>query len=117
MSATYPSLHTHPPGDEACPDLWDALRDVQDTELPISLVDLGLIMAVRRLGNVVEIDLTFTAMGCPATEFIMDDIRARLLREPGVREVTIGIVWKPVWSKARLTEEGIEAMQQWGVAV
>ena len=55
-------------------------------------------------------------MGCPAMEFIMDDIRTRLLQEPGVRDVRIEIVWDPVWTKARLTEEGIEIMRTWGVS-
>ncbi len=55
-------------------------------------------------------------MGCPAMDFIMDDIRARLLQEPGVREVHIEIVWEPAWSKARLSEDGIDIMRTWGIA-
>jgi len=55
-------------------------------------------------------------MGCPAMDFIMDDIRTRLLQEPGVREVHIDIVWDPVWTKARLSEEGIEIMRTWGIS-
>ncbi len=55
-------------------------------------------------------------MGCPAMEFIMDDIRERLLKEADVHEVQFEIVWDPVWTKARLTEEGIEIMRTWGVS-
>jgi len=116
VTTTYPSLQTHTDDDLTCPALWDALRDVMDPELPISVVDMGLIVDLSQQDGIVDIKLTFTAMGCPAMEFIMDDIRARLLREPGVREVCIEIVWDPVWTKARLTEEGIEIMRTWGVS-
>ena len=116
MTTTYPSLQTHPANDTTCPALWDALRDVMDPELPISVVDMGLIVDLTQHDGIVEIKLTFTAMGCPAMDFIMDDIRARLMQEPGVEEVQIEIVWDPVWTKARLSEEGIEIMRTWGVS-
>ena len=116
MTAIYPSGETHVGTDATCPALWDALRDVMDPELPISVVDMGLIVALAEQDGIVEIKLTFTAMGCPAMEFIMDDIRARLLQEPGVREVHIDIVWDPVWTKARLTQLGIEMLRSWGVS-
>ncbi len=116
MTTTYPSLRTHPYNDTSCPALWDALRDVVDPEIPISVVDMGLIVDLSQCDGIVEIKLTFTAMGCPAMDFIMDDIRTRLLQEPGVREVHIDIVWDPVWTKARLSEEGIEIMRTWGIS-
>ncbi len=116
MTTTYPSLQTHSEKDTSCPALWDALRDVMDPELPISVVDMGLIVALIQQNESVNLKLTFTAMGCPAMEFIMDDIRERLLQEPGVREVSIDIVWEPVWTKARLSEEGIDIMRSWGVS-
>ena len=116
MTTCYPSIETHAVNGAACPALWDALREVTDPEIPISVVDMGLIVAIVAHHGIVNIKLTFTAMGCPAMEFIMDDIRTRLLQEPGVREVHIDIVWDPVWTKARLTEEGIEIMRTWGVS-
>ena len=116
MTTTYPSLQTHPAHDTQCPALWDALRDVMDPELPISVVDMGLIVDLVQEDETVHLKLTFTAMGCPAMDFIMDDIRARLLQEPGVQQVNIEIVWDPVWTKARLSEEGIDIMRSWGVS-
>ncbi len=116
MTTTYPSLHNHVNSDVQCPALWDALRDVTDPEIPISVVDMGLIVDLAQDGETVNLKLTFTAMGCPAMDFIMDDIRERLLKEPGVRQVNIEIVWDPVWTKARLSEEGIEIMRSWGVS-
>lgn len=116
MCTTYPSLHTHPRDDRSCPALWDALRDVTDPEIPISVVDMGLIVDLQEQGGHVQVKLTFTAMGCPATEFITDDIRERLLQEPGIHTVDIEIVWDPVWTKARLSEEGMDILRTWGVS-
>ncbi len=101
-------------------DLWDALREVGDPELDISLVDMGMIVAARREGDRGErayIELTYTSMGCPATEMIDEDIRARLSGIPGVREIEIEVVWEPVWSKARLTVEARDALMLLGVSV
>jgi metal-sulfur cluster biosynthetic enzyme len=116
MTTTYPSLHTHAYNDDSCPALWDALREVTDPEIPISVVDMGLIVDLQQQDGRVALKLTFTAMGCPATEFIMDDIRERLLKVPDVREVHIEIVWDPVWTKERLSEEGVETMRLWGIS-
>ena len=116
MTTVYPSVKTHAGDDATCPALWDALRDVMDPELPISVVDMGLIVALSQQEGIVDLTLTFTAMGCPAMDFILDDIRARVLQEPGVREVRMEIVWDPVWTKARLTEEGMEILRTWGVS-
>ncbi len=85
--------------------------------MPVSLVDLGLIYDVREEAGRVSVDLTFTAMGCPAVDFILDDVRNRLLAEPGVEEVSVSVVWDPPWTAARLTPEGRWALQAWGLAV
>ncbi len=101
-------------------DLWDALREVGDPEMGISLVDMGMIVAARRQGDAGErayIELTYTSMGCPATEMIDEDIRARVSGIPGVRDIEIEIVWEPVWSKARLTVEARDALMLLGVSV
>ncbi len=97
--------------------LLDALRDVQDPEMPVNIVDLGIVYGVHRDGGRVTVDLTFTAMGCPASEFILDDVRDRLLREPGIEEVAINVVWDPPWSAARISQAGRDALAMWGVAV
>jgi metal-sulfur cluster biosynthetic enzyme len=98
-------------------ELLDALRDVDDPEMPVNIVDLGIVYGVRRDGGRVTVDLTFTAMGCPASEFILEDVRERLLRENGVTEVAINIVWDPPWSAKRMTQAGRDALELWGVAV
>jgi len=97
--------------------LWIALTEVEDPEMPVNLVDLGVIYGITEKDGVVDVDLTFTAMGCPASEFILDDVRERLLREPGVDEVRIKVVWDPPWTAARMTEAGRDALEAWGLSV
>ena len=97
--------------------LWAALAEVQDPEMPVNLVDLGVIYAISEQDGVVAVDLTFTAMGCPASDFILEDVRERLLSEPGVREVRINVVWDPPWTVARMTQDGRDALEAWGLAV
>ena len=96
---------------------WAALAEIQDPEMPIGLVDLGLIYRVEVAGALVKVELTFTAMGCPAYEMILDDVRQRLLAEPGVVEVLVQVVWDPPWSSERLTQDGRDALEMWGLAV
>ena len=97
--------------------LWLALRDVEDPEIPISVVGMGLIVSIayRPDERAVDLELTFTAMGCPATDFIEDDIRERLLREPEVDEVRIEVVWDPVWTRAMIREDARATMRRLGI--
>ncbi|CAN5636058.1 hypothetical protein BH23GEM9_BH23GEM9_06150 [soil metagenome] len=102
--------------DPAVDSLWQGLREVADPELPISLVDLGLICDVRRSGGDVEVDLTFTASACPCMEFIIEDVKERLLRDPTVQRVTVTDVWDPPWTTDRMTAHGKALLRSFGVA-
>ena len=97
--------------------LWTALRDVEDPEIPISVVGMGLIvsLAYREGERAVDLELTFTAMGCPAMDFIEDDIRERLLAEPDVDAVRIEVVWDPVWTRSRIREDARATMRGLGI--
>jgi metal-sulfur cluster biosynthetic enzyme len=97
--------------------LWSALGEVEDPEIPVSVVGMGLIVALayRPAERAVDIDLTFTAMGCPAMDFIQDDIRERLMQEPDVDEVRIEIVWDPVWTRARIRDDARATMRRLGI--
>jgi metal-sulfur cluster biosynthetic enzyme len=97
--------------------LWTALRDVEDPEIPVSVVGLGLIVAIAydEAERAVDLQLTFTAMGCPAMEFIEEDIRDRLLLEPEVDTVRIEVVWDPVWTRTRIREDARARMRSLGI--
>ena len=97
--------------------IWLALAEINDPEMPINLVDLGVVYGIALEDRTVRVRLTFTAMGCPASDMIIGDIRERLLAEPGVDAVAIDIVWDPPWSSARMTAEGREALRAWGLSV
>ncbi|HZU40824.1 MAG TPA: metal-sulfur cluster assembly factor [Solirubrobacteraceae bacterium] len=99
--------------------LWEALRHVEDPEIPVSVVGMGLIvsLAYRPRDRTAALEITFTAMGCPATEFIQDDIREALLADPAVDEVEIEVVWDPVWTKDRLRQDARARMRELGIAV
>ncbi|HYM50599.1 MAG TPA: metal-sulfur cluster assembly factor [Candidatus Limnocylindrales bacterium] len=96
---------------------WAALATIEDPEMPVNLVDLGLIYGLTVEGGRAAVRLTFTAMGCPATDFILQDVRAKLLEEPGVGAVDIEVVWDPPWSASRVTAEGRETLRAWGLSV
>ncbi|MBR9991284.1 MAG: metal-sulfur cluster assembly factor [Gemmatimonadetes bacterium] len=96
--------------------LWRALCEVADPELPVSLVDLGLIRAMRRDGDAVHVDVTFTASACPCMEFIILDIRERLMQEDGVGSVTVLDVWDPPWHNDDMTAHARALLKSFGVA-
>jgi len=103
--------------DEAIARLWTALHDVEDPEFPMSIVDMGLIVDVQKVDQTAKLQMTFTAMGCPCMDMIMEDVRTRLLQEADVEQVDIEVVWSPVWTKARLSERGQEIMLLNGVTL
>jgi metal-sulfur cluster biosynthetic enzyme len=99
--------------------IWEALRHVEDPEIPISVIGMGLIVSVAydEATRHAALQITFTAMGCPAMEFIEDDIREACMAIEGVDEVGIEVVWDPVWTKARLRADAREEMRRFGIAV
>ena len=105
--------------EEVLADIWRALREVEDPEIPVSLVDMGLIVAVDYDpgARAAQLRITYTAMGCPAMDMIQDDIRARLLKLPAVDTTEIEVVWDPVWSRKRLSESARRRMRELGIAV
>jgi metal-sulfur cluster biosynthetic enzyme len=103
--------------DETVARLWQALHDVEDPEFPMSIVDMGLVIDVSWLAQTAQVKMTFTSMGCPCIDMIMEDVRARLLQEPDVDQVDIQVVWSPVWTKNRLSERGKEIMWLNGVTL
>jgi metal-sulfur cluster biosynthetic enzyme len=111
-----------PAGDHAAPAVTAdvvtaALSEVTDPEWPVSIVDMGLVYGVAVDEGCVTLTLTFTATACPCMEMIQDDIRERLGRVPGVRDVRIVVTWDPPWTKHRLTERARRALAGCGVSV
>lgn len=99
---------------------WRALKEVLDPELPISVVDMGLIYDIvvcDDAGGVhLDVTMTFTATACPCMELMLMDVEDRLLEEEGVRDVAIEVVWDPPWTRGMITEEGRATLKKYGVA-
>lgn len=98
--------------------VWEALATVTDPELPVSLVDMGMIyhVDVSEPGTVV-VDLTFTSIGCPGMEMILEDVERAVVALPGVERIRIEIVWSPPWTKARLTDTGRKLLMAAGLSL
>lgn len=99
--------------------LWEALRGVEDPEIPVSVLGMGLIVSLSYVAQsrTAELQITYTSMGCPAMDFIEEDIRSALLADPDVDVVNIEVVWDPVWTKARLRDDARVKMRSLGIAV
>lgn len=104
---------------------WRALKEVLDPELPISVVDMGLIYDIEErpgaaddgCGSVrLAVTMTFTATACPCMELMLMDVRDRLLEEAAVEAVEIEIVWDPPWTRSMITEQGRATLRKYGVA-
>jgi metal-sulfur cluster biosynthetic enzyme len=96
-------------------DIRTAMKQVEDPELGVNVVDLGLLYGVNQddAGNVV-LDMTLTSMGCPLTEQIVGDSRRVLEPLDGVTSVDVNWVWDPPWSPEMMTEEGRFMMKVMG---
>ena len=98
-------------------EVYSALRQCYDPEIPVNIVDLGLIYNIR-LEDVPEdaqdvaVEMTLTAQGCPAHVQISEQVKARLEQLPGIRNAAVNIVWNPPWTPERLSPE---ARKQLGI--
>lgn len=98
--------------------IWQALDGINDPEMPISLVDMGLIYDVSvGQSGVVEIKLTFTSIGCPGMDMILEDIRGAVESIPGVKDVAVEVVWSPPWTKEKLSDRGRMLLKAVGLSV
>jgi FeS assembly SUF system protein len=91
--------------DELKPGVVEALRSVNDPEIPVNIYDLGLVYAIEIYGDgQVRILMTLTAPGCPVAQEFPATVAAAVRQVPGVKDVAVEIVWEPPWSKERMSE-------------
>lgn len=106
-----PMAETAPVGAELDQQVWEALKTCFDPEIPVNIVDLGLVydMQVSDLGGSgkkVEVKMTLTAQGCGMGGYIAQDARQKLLELPGIEEADVEVVWDPPWSPQMISPEG-----------
>ena len=86
-------------------EVYEALRQVEDPELGMDIVELGLLYDVEVDGKNVKVTHSLTSMGCPAGPMIQEDIN-RVAREvPGVEDVDIELTWDPPWTPERMADD------------
>ena len=89
--------------------IWKQLKTVRDPEIPVNIVDLGLIYAAAALpaengGKRIEVRMTLTAPGCSMSDVIKAEVERKLAALPEVREVKVEVVFDPPWDKSRMSE-------------
>jgi FeS assembly SUF system protein len=98
------------PEGEDDPDLMepvlDALKTVRDPEIPVNLVDLGLIYELEvKVGGIVYIEMTLTTPACPVAQSMPGEVEAAVSAVPGVSDVRVKLVWSPPWDRDRMSDE------------
>jgi len=101
-------VHVDGPVDEQA--IWDVLRTCYDPEIPVNIVDLGLVYDCHVVdtdegANHVEIVMTLTAPGCGMGPFIVDDVRAKVLSVDNVSDVEVDLVFDPTWDRSMMSDE------------
>ncbi|MCO8244211.1 MULTISPECIES: 1,2-phenylacetyl-CoA epoxidase subunit PaaD [unclassified Haladaptatus] len=112
--------------------VWDALYDIEDPEMPISIVDLGLIYGVEVDGETpsasrdeggdaaganVTVIMTLTYTGCPARKMLTEDIVNGVAAVDGVEDADLELVWNPPWSIEMVTEQGKDDLREFGLSI
>ena len=83
----------------------DALRECYDPEIPVNIVDLGLVYEINIGVDSVGVVMTLTAIGCPVAGEVMAEVESRLLEVPGVKKAKVELTFDPPWTPDRMTED------------
>lgn len=94
--------------------VMDILCNCSDPEIPVNIVDLGLVYDVQVNDDVVNVKMTLTAQGCPAHGLISQEVKRQLESLEGVREAHVEIVWDPPWDPSRMSSA---ARQKLGIDI
>ncbi len=86
--------------------LYSELRQVYDPEIPVNILDLGLVYDVKVDGEVCNVTMTLTSQSCPEAKTIPDVVRRRCNTVPGITSTQVEIVWEPPWTPQRISPEG-----------
>lgn len=86
--------------------VYAQLRQVFDPEIPVNILDLGLVYGVAVDGETCKVTMTLTSQSCPEAKTIPDVVKRRCNTVPGIKETTVEIVWEPAWTPQRISEEG-----------
>lgn len=89
-------------------DIRRALKQVHDPEIPVNIVDLGMIYGITIDDDAqVTVTMTFTAPNCPMADEVLDEARKVVQEVPGVKTATVNITFEPPWDPSMMTEEAL----------
>lgn len=91
--------------------IYSALKDVFDPEIPVSIVDLGLIYDIKIIDNWVGVKMTLTTPGCILANQIAEMVHNRIIALPEVSTVDVRIVWQPPWTPSMMSDEAKRVVQ------
>ncbi len=96
------------PDEEA---IWQQLKNVYDPEIPVNIVDLGLVYSMNvepneKGGYKVDVQMTLTAPGCGMGPAIAEDAKSKVVLVPGIDEAEVNLTWEPAWDQSMISEEG-----------
>ena len=92
-------------GQVSSKQVWQALKTVHDPEIPVNIVDLGLVYDVSINDDLVKVKMTLTSAGCGMGPVLVEDVKRRLSRVPLVSDTDVTLVFDPPWSRAMMSEE------------
>jgi metal-sulfur cluster biosynthetic enzyme len=91
--------------------VMSALRNCYDPEIPVNIVDLGLIYGVAIVDDNVKVRMTLTTMGCPAHAYLMHQVQTEIEKIPGVKKAEVEIVWDPPWTPDKMNPEARKRLE------
>lgn len=97
--------------------IWERLYEIEDPEMPVSIVDMGLIFGVHVEDGHASVDMTLTYTGCPAREMLLADVEAAAAGVDGVEAASVELVWSPEWTIDMVTEQGKQDLRDFGLSV
>lgn len=84
----------------------EMIKTVYDPEIPVNVYDLGLVYRIELNDDFsVDIDMTLTAPNCPAADFLMEDVKMKVVSIEGITKVNLNLVFEPEWTQDLMTEE------------
>jgi metal-sulfur cluster biosynthetic enzyme len=92
-------------------EVYEVLRECYDPEIPVNLVDLGLIYGVQIAGRTVNVTMTLTAPGCQMGMMITQEIQDKLLGIPDCEDASVEIVWDPPWTPHMMSDAAREQLK------
>ena len=96
-------------------DVRSSLKQCMDPEVPLSIVDMGLIYGINvNENNDVDIKMTMTTQGCPLHETMVDDVKRYTKKVSGVNNVNVEIVWDPPWTMDKMSDDAKAMMKKMG---